>query len=60
MNAAIAPEEKQYLRTRELARRLSLSDRTITNWSRKGLPCVRVGKVILYDWAAVESWLRQR
>lgn len=42
------------LRKSELAQRLKVSARTIDNWVSAGrIPCLRIGRVTRFDWAAV-------
>lgn len=50
------------LRAREAARVLSVSPRTLWDWTRAGLvPYVRVGtgtrKAVLYPYAELQAWL---
>jgi hypothetical protein len=41
----------------EALRRVPVSRRTGFEWRKKGLPYIRVGKRILYDWGSVRNWL---
>ena len=42
----------------ECLRRVPVSRRTWFDWrEKKGLPYIRVGKRILYDWDSVRQWL---
>jgi hypothetical protein len=42
----------------EALRRVPVSRRTWFGWrEKKGLPYIRVGKRILYDWDSVRQWL---
>lgn len=45
---------------RETAKMLSVSERTLFSWSRKGiLPCVRVGRIVRYDLQDVENCVKK-
>ena len=53
------------LRPREAARMLSISPRTLWEWTRAGIiPCARVGtgkrKTVLYSVADLQAWLSQQ
>lgn len=53
------------LRPREAARVLSVSPRTLWDWTRAGIiPCVRVGtgtrKSVLYPYAELQAWLTRQ
>lgn len=42
----------------EALKRVPVSRRTWFNWrERKGLPVIKVGKRVLYDWDSVRAWL---
>jgi excisionase family DNA binding protein len=44
----------------ELAEKLQVSIKTIERWSRaEKIPCLRVGRTIRYEWAAVKAALSQ-
>ncbi len=40
-----------------LAEALSLSPRTLLRLGSKGMPCIRVGRRVLFDPVAVKEWL---
>ena len=42
-----------------LAEALSLSPRTLLRLGSKGMPCIRVGRRVLFDPVAVKEWLAQ-
>jgi phage terminase Nu1 subunit (DNA packaging protein) len=43
---------------RRLAAILGVSQRSIGNYRRMGLPCLKLGGRVLYDVAEVMTWLR--
>ena len=53
--------ENRFLVKTEIAERLRKTPRTIETWTRKGiLPCLRIGRSVLYSWGDVEAQLRQK
>jgi excisionase family DNA binding protein len=46
--------------TRQLAYRLGVSESTVKNWKQKGLPHLQVGRILRFELAEVEPWLRQQ
>lgn len=53
------PEE--FISKTELASRLKVTVRTISNWQRRGIvPFVKCRRAIYYDWPAVTAHLRTR
>lgn len=58
MNNQIAPLS---LRPRDAAQMLSVSPRTLYNWTRAGLiPYVKIGRTVLYRVADLEDWLSRQ
>jgi predicted DNA-binding transcriptional regulator AlpA len=51
---------KKYLTSKELAKALGKSTRTIANWREQGVPSERVGHDFRYVLADVKEWIRQR
>jgi hypothetical protein len=50
--------QSAFIDEREALRRVPVSRRTWFDWrEKKGLPYIRVGKRIVYDWASVRAWL---
>jgi len=50
------------VKPKEAARRLAISERhlwDITNESKGGLPCVRIGRSVRYDPADLAKWVEQ-
>ncbi len=49
----------EYLDDRALAARLGLARITLQVWRSqgKGPPYYKIGRVVRYDWRAVETWL---
>ena len=55
---AIAPLA---LRPRDAAAALGISERLLQDWAKNhGLPCVRLGQIVLYPVEEVRAWLRVR
>lgn len=56
--AAITPLA---LRPRDAAVALGISERLLQDWAKEhGLPCVRLGQIVLYPVDEVRQWLRER
>ncbi len=52
--------EKLALRPREACRALGVCPRTLWKWTQEGrIPCVRVGKTVLYPKDLLAEWLRR-
>jgi excisionase family DNA binding protein len=50
--------ERLALRPVEAARALGISPRTLWQWTRtRQVPCIRIGKVVRYPYAALKAWL---
>jgi excisionase family DNA binding protein len=48
------------MRLREAAAALGISERLLWEWTDRGIvPCVRMGKAILYPVDSLRDWLRQ-
>jgi predicted DNA-binding transcriptional regulator AlpA len=45
------------LRAREAAKALGISERTLFDLTRKGLPCVRLDRAVLYPVDSLRAWL---
>ena len=57
----VAPIPRLALRRAEAAAALSISDRTLDQWTRAGdVPHVRIGGVLLYPVADLAAWLARR
>ncbi|NBS91578.1 DNA-binding protein [bacterium] len=53
--------EKLSVRPYEAAKMLSISERTLATWTKKeGLPCTKVGRIILYSIPDLARWLELR
>ena len=55
-NGNVMPE--RLLLKPELAEYLHVTERTIENQEKKGLPSVRIGKSVRYDLSDVLAWLK--
>ena len=53
--------EKLTVRPHEAAKMLSISERTLATWTKKeGLPCTKVGRIVLYAIPQIARWLELR
>lgn len=53
--------EKLTVRPHEAAKMLSISERTLATWTKKeGLPCTKVGRIVLYSIPQIARWLELR
>ena len=49
------------LRPRDAAVALGISERLLQDWAKThGLPCIRIGQVVLYPVDEMRQWLRHR
>jgi len=49
------------MRRREAAAAIGVSVGELDTWTKKGIiPCVRIGKVILYPVTAIQDWLEKQ
>ena len=49
------------LTSRDLARMLQVSDRTLRRWvSERRIPCLRMGRLVRFDPGIVSRWLSAR
>lgn len=49
------------LRPRDAAVALGISERLLQDWAKhQGLPCIRIGQVVLYPVDEIRQWLRER
>ncbi len=49
---------KQWVRFPDLGKHLGVSRATINRWIKRGMPHHKVGRVVLFDPAEVEAWIR--
>ncbi|MCP4539844.1 MAG: helix-turn-helix domain-containing protein [Chloroflexi bacterium] len=50
----------ELMRRKELAKKLAVSERTLSRLESDGLPFFRVGNQMRYEWEEVEAWLKGR
>jgi excisionase family DNA binding protein len=51
----------ELLKVEEVAELLRVKPSTVYVWSEMGfLPCFRVGRLLRFSWAEIESWLADR
>jgi excisionase family DNA binding protein len=56
----LSTEERIALRPREAAKLLGICTRTLWTWTRAGrVPCVKIGKTVLYPADQLREWLRR-
>lgn len=48
------------LTRKELADKLKVSAQTIATWETKGLPVIRNGQIVRYDFDDVAVWLKSK
>jgi len=49
------------MRRREAAAAIGISVGELDAWTKKGIiPCVRIGKIILYPVSAIQDWLNKQ
>lgn len=54
----LATGDKGYISKLEVACRLNRTPRTVELWVRKwGLPRIKVGRSVLFNWPAIEAYL---
>lgn len=44
----------------ELCKRLKISVMTVYRWRQEGMPHIKQGKVVRFEWDKVQNWLEQR
>lgn len=55
------PSPHLALRPKDAARKLSISERLLWQWTRtEQVPHIRIGNVVLYPVAGLERWLAER
>jgi hypothetical protein len=55
-----AADEPRYVDVQALAKRFDVHRTTVITWTKEGCPCVKRGKVVRFEVAAVEAWMRGR
>lgn len=50
---------KKYITTKELAKMLQVAEITIFRWRQRGLPHIKVGRSIRYDFDEVMKWIEK-
>jgi predicted DNA-binding transcriptional regulator AlpA len=49
------------MRRRETAAAIGISVGELDNWTKRGIiPCVRIGRIILYPASAIRDWLNKQ
>lgn len=47
------------LTIKEVAAIYKVTTKTIRNWIKKGLPCIRIGNVLRFDINEVDTWTKE-
>ncbi|WP_170241341.1 helix-turn-helix domain-containing protein [Streptococcus suis] len=49
-----------YLNKQQACKYLGISNNTLDNWIRKGLPVIRIGKTVRFDKFEISHWLQNQ
>jgi DNA-binding helix-turn-helix protein len=52
--------DSPFLNKQQTCNYLGISNNTLDNWIKKGLPIIRVGKTVRFDKAEVNRWLQNQ
>lgn len=52
--------QDKLLTTDELCERLQVGRTTVWRWRKEGLPCIKYGNSVRFDWEEVLKWLKQK
>ena len=52
--------ESIYLNKRQTCKYLGISNNTLDSWIQKGLPVIRVGKIIRFNKIEINRWLQKQ
>lgn len=47
------------IKLKELSSRLGVHENTIRNYIKKGMPCIKLERVYLFDYEKVVKWLEE-
>jgi excisionase family DNA binding protein len=50
---------EEYLTKKEIAKLLKVSEVTIDRWRKEGMPSIKVKRIVLFNQAEVEQWLKK-
>ena len=50
---------EEYLTKKEIAKLLKVSEVTVDRWRKEGMPSIKVKRIVLFDQAEVEQWLKK-
>lgn len=54
-------QDRDILTAKELAKKLKVSLAAVRTWTRKGLPCQRIGgRLVRFDFESAVTWLQQQ
>lgn len=51
---------KELLTSAELAKYFKVTEQTIYNWRKEGIPSIKIGREYRYELGKVMEWLRKR
>lgn len=51
---------KELVTTKELSSLLKVTRQTVANWRKEGLPFMKLGRSIRFDYDEVIEWLKER
>jgi len=49
----------EYLTIKEISKVYKVSDKTIRNWLKKGMPVTRIGNVLRFKIIDTEKWIKE-
>ena len=52
--------ESPFLNKQQTCNYLGISNNTLDNWIKKGLPIIRIGKTVRFDKTEVNRWLQNQ
>jgi Helix-turn-helix domain len=55
--AELVDRRRRFLSKPSLAEHYGVSERTVRTWREKGMPGIRVGREVMYEVEAVDSWI---
>jgi excisionase family DNA binding protein len=54
-------ESKKYFSKKDVAKEFGISESTVNNYMRKGMPFYKIGgKLVRFDCTEVEKWIKEK
>ena len=50
----------QFLNKKQTCEYLNISNNTLDNWIKQGLPCIKVGKTVRFSKTEINRWLQKQ